>query len=73
MVTYPFIRFVCKYGRSLSLYSGLSVALLSALAAYLYSSPMLFLWGLICSMVLAATLRLISEIVEVVADALLPR
>lgn len=72
-MTYPFIRFVCKYGRALSFYCGLLCLFLSSLLAYLFHSAWPLLIGILVSVLLGATLRLISEIVEVVADALLPR
>lgn len=72
-MSYPFIRFVCRYGRVLALCSALLGLLLSALLAYHAQSYTLFLVGGILSALMGALARLVSEIVEVVADALLPR
>lgn len=73
MVTYPFIRFVCRYGRVLSFLATLLSMLLSIALAYHTQSFAILFIGSLASLTLGALLRLVSEIVEVVADALLPR
>ena len=73
MVTYPLIRFVCKFGRRLSLVSFFIFLCFSSIAAFVMKSYVLFVGLFVFSMVLGLILRLVSEIVEVVADALLPR
>jgi hypothetical protein len=72
-VTYPFIRFICKYGRALSLWSAVLSFLATLFVSYQGHSYAWLIGGSVGSLVLGATLRLVSEIVEVVADALLPR
>ena len=73
MVTYPLIRFVCKFGRKLSLISFFIGLCFSCITAFVMKSYVLFVGLAVFSLVLGLVLRLVSEIVEVVADALLPR
>ncbi len=73
MVTYPLIRFVCRYGRKISLFAGLLSWLICLFLAYHCQSVLALLVGTLGSLVLGALLRLLAEVIEVVADALLPR
>jgi hypothetical protein len=73
MVSYPCIRFVCRYGRKISQWTGIAVLLLAVSLAYQYNSIWVLGLGLVSAFTLSTMLRLLSEIVEVVADALLPR
>jgi len=73
MVSYPYIRFVCRYGRTISQWAGMAALLLAVSLAYHYNSIWVLGLGFLLAFTLSAMLRLLSEIVEVVADALLPR
>jgi hypothetical protein len=72
-MTYPCIRFVCRYGRKISQWMGLIALLATLVLSYQCNSFGVLALGLFASLTLSAVLRLIAEIVEVVADALLPR
>jgi len=71
--TYPLIRFVCRYGRKISLFAGLLSWLICLFMAHHCQSVLALLVGTLGSLVLGALLRLLAEVIEVVADALLPR
>jgi hypothetical protein len=73
MTPYPFIRLTVRHGRQASWLVGGLAGILSILAFAQSQSIWVLTLGCIGSIGLSIFLRLLSEIVEVVADALLPR
>ena len=73
MITYPLIRFVCRHGRKVAFLTALLSLMAALLVAYQLQSMLALLVGALGSLVLGALLRLLAEVIEVVADALLPR
>ncbi len=72
--TYPAVTFIATYGRRVAVGAGVGVALI-ALAIFfaLSAAPILLVAGLIAAGVIWAVLRFVAELVEVIADTLLPR
>lgn len=71
--TYPAVVFMSQRGRLLALIVGIVVALLSLLGFALAGSVACLVGGLIAAVVVWAGIRLVAELVEVVAETLLPR
>ena len=70
---YPAVLFVARYGRRLALVVGVVIAS-AALVALIFGQPtVVAAAGLIAAAAFWGLLRLLAEIVEVVAETLLPR
>jgi hypothetical protein len=71
--TFPAVLFVSRHGRRLALVVGVVLAV-AGLACFIVSrEPMGLVGGLVSASVAWASLRLVAELVEVVAETLLPR
>lgn len=73
MKSFPMIRFVVQHGRRLSLMCAMLLTFCSVWWFVRSQNIVFLLIGLFLTLALSSLLRLMSEIVEVVADALLPR
>ncbi len=71
--TYPAVTFVAAHGRRLSLAVAGVLALATLVASLLERSPFVLACGLAVAAGAWAFLRTASELVEVVAETLLPR
>jgi len=71
--TYPAVLFVAAHGRRLALAAGLLAALLSLACLVAGGGPAGAAVGLVFAVVVWGGLRLLGELVEVVAETLLPR
>lgn len=70
---YPAIEFAARHGRRIALAAGVLAALGSIAAFAMGGSPAQLAWGLIGAVVVFAGLRVGAEMIEVIADTLLPR
>jgi hypothetical protein len=73
MPTYPLIQLVVKHQKLLALAASLMLFVLFLGAALLLSAPLLAGLGLILSGVVWFLVRLLGEVVQVIAETLLPR
>jgi len=73
MIHYPLIRMTVRHGRKISWLLGCFFSILTIISFFQSQSIWLLVLGLFFSLGLGVFLRLLAEIVEVVADALLPR
>jgi len=73
MTHYPLIRMTVRHGRQVAWISGCLAGILSVVVYFQFNSIWLLVLGLLFSIGVGVFLRLLTEIVEVVADALLPR
>ena len=71
--TYPAVILMAGHGRRIALAAGVVVALLALALFAIGSGPVALVAGLIAAAVVWAGLRLAAELVEVVAETLLPR
>jgi hypothetical protein len=71
--TYPAVLFVAARGRSIAVVIGLLAALASVGLYAAGAGPAALLFGLPLAGLTWAAMRLVAEIVEVVAETLLPR
>jgi hypothetical protein len=71
--TYPAVLFMANRGRRLALAVGVVVALVAAALFATTGQIPLFAGGCVLALVVWAALRLMAEIVEVIAETLLPR
>jgi hypothetical protein len=73
MTHYPLIRMTVRHGRQASWITGCLACILTVVVFFQFNSIWLLVLGLLLSIGIGVFLRLLAEIVEVVADALLPR
>ena len=73
MTHYPLIRMTVRHGRQVAWILGSLASILSVITYVQFNSIYLLVIGLLFSIGIGVFLRLLAEIVEVVADALLPR
>jgi len=73
MKRYPFIEFVARHGRRLSLAIPVVVALLAVVIFFISSSPASGIAVLVIAILLYPLIRLLAELIEVIADTLMPR
>jgi hypothetical protein len=73
MKKYPAIKFTAMYGRKIALAAGLMVGLIGIASGLITGLSATILYGLLGGLATAAVLRVAVEVVEVVADTLLPR
>lgn len=71
--TYPAVLLMAGQGRRIALAAGVVVALLALVLFALGGGPLTLAMGLLAAAVVWAGLRLAAELVEVVAETLLPR
>lgn len=71
--TYPAVLFMAGHGRRLALAAGVVCGLLALLLFALSREPVALAAGLAFAVIVWAGLRLAAELVEVVAETLLPR
>lgn len=73
MKRYPAIEFAARFGRRIALVGAILFALASILCALQVGSILSLAIGIPVALVLFGLLRLGAEMIEVVADTLLPR
>jgi len=73
MPSFPFIIGLVRRGKAIALLGGLLVLLLGTYAAWRLAAPDLAVVGAIFAMVAWAGIRLLVEIVQAIAETLLPR
>ncbi|MBN9427182.1 MAG: hypothetical protein J0H09_11820 [Burkholderiales bacterium] len=71
--TYPAVVFVSKYGRRMALAFALATALVLQIPAVMTQNAAWSLGGLLLAALVWGGVRVAVEVVEVVADTLLPR
>jgi Na+/proline symporter len=71
--TYPAILFTARYGRRIAAAVAAVIALVGMIASYLCSSLVGTALTLACAIAAWAVLRVLAELIEVIADTLLPR
>ena len=73
MPTYPLIQFVVKNQGLLAIGAALLLLALFVAAAVLLNAPLLGALGLVLSAVVWFLVKLLGEVVQVIAETLLPR
>jgi len=73
MKKYPAIKFTAMYGRKIALAAGLMVGLIGIASGLITGLNATIMFGIAGGLATAAVLRVAVEVVEVVADTLLPR
>jgi len=73
MKRYPFIELVAQHGRRLSLAISAVAALLAVGLLVMGDSVVAGVAGLVGAAVLYPLVRLLSELIEIIADTLMPR
>ena len=73
MPTFPYIVALVRHGRSAAWTAAILLALIAAYGAWRLSSPELAVLGLIFAGVAYLGMRLLAEIVQAIAETLLPR
>ena len=73
MKKYPALEFTAIHGRKLALAAGLVVVLIGIASGLMTGVSATILYGLVGGLATTAVLRVAVEVVEVVADTLLPR
>lgn len=73
MPTYPLIQFVVKHQKNLALGAALLLLLLFVVAAVLCHAPLVGALGAVLAGVVWFLVRLLGEVVQVIAETLLPR
>ena len=73
MPTYPLITFVVKNQKLLALGAAVLLLAIFVVVAVLLGSPLLGLLGLVLSCVVWFLVTLLGEVVQVIAETLLPR
>jgi len=71
--TYPAVLVMANHGRRIAIAAGVVLALLALVLFGVGREPVTLVVGLSAALVVWAGLRLVSELVEVVAETLLPR
>lgn len=71
--TYPAVVLMASHGRRIAIAAGAVLALLALVLFGLGREPVTLVVGLVVALVVWAALRLAAELVEVVAETLLPR
>ena len=71
--TYPAVTLMASHGRRIALAAGVLVALIALGLLLVGATPLSVVVGLGIAAVVWAGLRLMAELVEVVAETLLPR
>lgn len=70
---YPGIEFVVRQGRLLAATSGIMLAMLALFGYFRTDSSLVLAAGLVCALIAYFVLRVGAELVEVIADTLLPK
>jgi hypothetical protein len=73
MPTYPMINLVVKHQKTLAVGAAVVLILLFLVPAVLLQAPLLGVCGVILGSVVWFLLRLLGEVVQVIAETLLPR
>ena len=73
MNTYPTIRFLARHGRALALAGAVVPAGIGLYGYYRTGAVEFLLGGALCAVIGYGLLRVGAEIIEVIADTLLPR
>ena len=73
MVKYPLIQLTVRHGRNIAIWLTGFCFLLSLWAYQEFESSVFLIFCILMSICIGVATRLLAEIVEVVADALLPR
>ena len=73
MKTYPAVLFVSRHGRKLALVVGILLAVVSLLSFVTNHHVAGLVGGFVVAAIAWAALRIFAELVEVVAETLLPR
>ncbi len=73
MKTYPAIALAARHGRRAAIGIGVLVLLASLVAATKQGGIVPFVWALVAGIAAWALARLLAELIEVIADTLLPR
>lgn len=71
--TYPAVVFISRHGRHVAAGAGLAAALVLQVPAVLTHNPVWSAAGVATAAVVWGLVRVAAEVVEVVADTLLPR
>ena len=71
--TYPAVQLVARHGRQLALVVGAVVAIAAVMALLFQGAVTVGIAGLVAAAAVWGFLRLLAEMVEVVAETLLPR
>jgi hypothetical protein len=71
--TYPAVLLMASHGRRIAIGAGVALALLALVLFGVGRQPVTLVVGLLVALVVWAALRLAAELIEVVAETLLPR
>ena len=71
--TYPAVLLMASHGRRIAIAAGIVLALLALVLFGVGRQPVTLVVGLSVALVVWAALRLAAELIEVVAETLLPR
>jgi hypothetical protein len=71
--TYPAVQLVARHGRNLAIFVGALIAIAAVAALLFGAGASIVAAGFIAAVATWGFLRLLAEIVEVVAETLLPR
>ncbi|MSQ20277.1 MAG: hypothetical protein EXR39_12160 [Betaproteobacteria bacterium] len=73
MKTYPAIALAARHGRHAAIAIGVLALLITLIATTAQGGFMPFAWALLAGVLAWAVARLLAELIEVIADTLLPR
>ena len=71
--TYPAVQIVARHGRQIAIVVGGLIAVVAVMALLFQGSVTVCIAGFVAAVAVWGFLRLLAEIVEVVAETLLPR